>query len=199
MNTPFDSPLFYSLLIALVGVERLVELVISRRNEQRLRARGAREVGAGHFPAMVALHTAFLVSCLVEVWGMDRPFILPLAVAMAAVLVATMALRYWVISTLDGRWTARVLVLPEAEPVTAGPYRWLRHPNYLAVILEIAALPLIHTAWLTALLFTLANAALLAVRIDAEEKALTAAGGYEQLADQPRFLPKTHNQPRSGR
>jgi methyltransferase len=179
----------YTGLIGVVAAERLGELVISLRNERRLRARGAVEAGAGHFPVMAALHSALLASCLAEVWLLDRPFVPLLAAAMALLLAATMALRYWVIATLDGRWTTRVLVLPDEPAVTGGPYRWLRHPNYLAVIVEIAALPLLHGAWLTALLFSLANGWLLAVRVRTEEAALIDAGGYEALRNQPRWLP----------
>ncbi len=191
---PFDSPafdsmVFYGALIALIAVERLMELVISRRHEQHLRERGAVEVGAGHFPVMVALHSAFLVACVAEVWWLDRPFVAPLAAAMTVLIIATMSLRFWVIATLGQRWTARVLVLPKSPPVTDGPYRFLRHPNYLGVVVEILAIPLVHCAWLTALLFSVANAALLAVRIRSEESALTAAGGYEQFAAYPRLLP----------
>lgn len=169
-----DSRLLYTLLIVLVACERLGELVISRRNERRLRARGAVEAGAGHFPAMVALHAAWLAACPLEVWLLDRPLLPPLAAAAALALAATMALRYWVIATLGDRWCTRVLVPPGEPPIAAGPYRWLRHPNYLAVAVEVFALPLIHTAWLTAAVLGAANLAILAVRIRVEDRALGA-------------------------
>jgi methyltransferase len=171
-----DSRLLYTLLVLLVAGERLAELAVSRRNERRLRARGAVEAGAGHFPAMAALHAAWLAACPLEVWLLDRPFLPPLAAAAALALVLTMALRYWVIATLGDRWCTRVLVPPGEPPIAAGPYRWLRHPNYLAVAVEVFALPLIHTAWLTAAVLGGANLAILAIRIRAEDRALAGAG-----------------------
>lgn len=167
---PFTRLLFTG-LVALVAAQRLAELAVSRRNEARLRTRGAVEVGAGHYPWMVALHTAFLAACLAEVWLLRRPLVPALAAGALAVVLAASALRVWTLATLGGRWTTRVLVLPDEEPVTGGPYRYLRHPNYLAVVLEVAALPLVHTAWATALAVSAANAVLLRVRIRAEEGA----------------------------
>jgi methyltransferase len=170
-----DSRLVYTLLVVLVAGERLGELAISRRHERRLRARGAVEAGAGHFPAMAALHAAWLAACPLEVWLLGRPLLPPLAAAAGLALALTMALRYWVIATLGDRWCTRILVPPGEPPVTTGPYRWLRHPNYLAVAVEVFALPLIHTAWLTAALLGGANLAILAVRIRTEDRALAAA------------------------
>ena len=139
---------------------------------------------------MVALHTAFLLSCPLEVWFLNRPFLPVLAGAMLFLSIAAAVLRWWVISTLDGRWTTRIVVLPGVAPVTGGPYRFLRHPNYLAVILEIFSLPMIHTAWLTAVVFSLADAWLLRVRIRAEEAGLSKVSGYETaFADRPRLVP----------
>ncbi len=171
-----DSRFLYTLLVLLVAVQRLLELRVSRRHERSLRARGAVEVGAGHYPVMVALHTLFLVSCAAEVWWLGRPFVPWLGWTALAVLVAAQGLRYWTISTLGERWTTRVLVPPGEPLVAGGPFRYLRHPNYLAVALEIAALPLVHAAWLTAVVFSLANALLLRARIGVEERALAAGG-----------------------
>lgn len=167
-----DSRALYTALVAAVALQRLAELAVSRRHERWLRARGAHEVGAGHYPWMVALHTAFLASCVLEVWLLSPPLRPPLAAAMLAVLAAATGLRYWALTTLGRRWTTRVLILPGAPRIEGGPYRFLAHPNYLAVVLEIAALPLVHGAWRTALGFTLANAALLTVRIREEERGL---------------------------
>lgn len=190
---PAYGSVFYVALVALVALQRLLELAVSKRNERRLRERGAVEAGRGHYPWMVALHTAFLLSCLAEVWLLRRPFVLDLAVLALAVLVAASVLRYWTIRRLGGRWSTRVLVLPGEPPVVGGPYRFLRHPNYLAVVLEIAALPLVHTAWLTALVFSVANAILLGVRIRAEEAALSSdsggAGYARAFAGRPRLIP----------
>lgn len=185
-----DSRVLYVVLLALVVVERLFELRLSQHNLDWARERGGVERGGGHFPVMVGLHTLFLVACPLEVWLLDRPLIPALALAMGALLVATMGLRYWAVRTLGRRWTTRVVVVPGLPAVTGGPYRFLRHPNYLAVVLEGIALPLIHTAYLTAALFTVANAALLAVRIPTEEAALAATGDYaEKLGERPRLVP----------
>jgi methyltransferase len=172
-----ESRVAFSLLIAAVALQRLWELALSRRHLRALLARGAREVGASHYPWMVALHTAFLVACLAEVWLLGRPFRLPLALGALAVLAVAVALRLWTLASLGERWTTRVLVLPGEPLVTAGPYRWLRHPNYLVVVLELAAIPLVHGAWLTAVVFGLGNLALLRLRIGVEEAALAAAEG----------------------
>jgi methyltransferase len=167
----------YLVLLLAVAVERVVELVISRRHERALRARGAREAGGGHYPLMVAVHVLTLAAAAVEVTHHPRPFLPWLGVPMLALVAATMALRYWVIATLGERWTTRVLVLPEAPLVTGGPFRFLRHPNYLAVALEMFALPLVHTAWWTALVLGTANLGVLALRIRAEDAALGRSGG----------------------
>lgn len=160
-------------LILLVVVQRSSELRLSKRNERLARAAGAIEVGAGHYPVMVAIHTLFLTACVLEVWLLDRPFAPRAAGAMLLLLGLATGLRYWAISALGERWTTRVLVRPGVPLVTGGPYRWLRHPNYLAVVIEIVALPLVHGAWLTAVVFSLANAALLTVRMKAENAAST--------------------------
>ncbi|HEV8239391.1 MAG TPA: isoprenylcysteine carboxylmethyltransferase family protein [Thermoanaerobaculia bacterium] len=167
-----DSRALFILLIGAVAGERLVELVISRRHQRALRARGAVEAGAGHYPLMVAVHAALLVAAPAEVWLLGRPFLPWLGWPMLALVAATMTLRYWVIATLGERWTTRVLVLPAAPLVAGGPYRFLRHPNYLAVAVEVVALPLVHTAWLTALVCGIANLAILALRIRVEDAAL---------------------------
>ena len=167
--------MLYTGVIGLVVAQRLVELQVSRRHERQLRSRGAVEHGAGHWPWMVALHTAFLVSCVAEPWLLERPVAPWLSVAAAAAVALGLGLRVWSLASLGERWTARVLVLPGAPLVATGPYRFLRHPNYLAVVLEIAAIPLVHGAWLTAAVFTVLNAAMLTVRIRTEEAALARA------------------------
>jgi methyltransferase len=149
--------------------------VLSRRHERALRARGAVEAGAAHYPLMVAVHAAMLGGAGGEVLLLDRPFLPWLGWPMLAVVAATMALRYWVVATLGERWTTRVLVLPGAPLVAGGPFRLLRHPNYLAVAVEVVALPLVHTAWSTALLCGVANLLVLARRIRVEDVALAAA------------------------
>lgn len=188
-----DSRLVFFLLVLLVALLRLAELRIAARNRRRLLAAGGFEVGQGHYPWMVALHAAWLAAAPLEVWLLGRPFLPGLAVPMLALLALATALRWWVIAALGERWTTRIVVVPGAAPVTGGPYRFLRHPNYLAVALEMAALPLVHTAWLTALLFSLAGAAVLRVRIAAEEKALAGATDYAaRFAGTPALLPGIH-------
>jgi methyltransferase len=135
-------------------------------------SRGAIEIGAGHYPVMVALHSLFLVSCLAEVWLLDRRFRPALGWPMLILLALSMLGRYWVMATLGRRWTTRVLFLPGQPRITRGPFRWLRHPNYAVVVCEIFALPLVHTAWLTAVVFSLANGLLLRERIGVEEAGL---------------------------
>lgn len=160
------------LLTGAVALERLVELVVSRRNELTSRARGAVEHGRGHYPVMVALHAALLAGCAAEpvVRGAGAPAWLSLA-GLVVVLGAQL-LRWWCITSLGERWCTRVLVVPGLPLVVAGPYRWLRHPNYVAVVVEGAALPLACGAWATAIAFSAANALLLAVRIRCEDRAL---------------------------
>ena len=162
----------YVLLIGLVAAERVAELVVSQRNLATSKARGGLEFGAGHYPAMVVLHTAMLASCVAEVLVLHRPFIPVLGWSMLAVAVAAQGLRWWCISTLGWQWNTRVIVVPGAARVTGGPYRYLSHPNYVAVALEGIALPLVHSAWLTALAFTVLNAALMMARIRVENSAL---------------------------
>jgi len=174
-----NSRLLFTALVGVVAATRLAELRISRRNVRHLRARGGVERGARHYPWMVALHSGWLVAAPAEVWLARRPLVPALAVAMLLLLAAGIGLRLWAITTLGERWTTRVVVVPDAPLVGRGPYRWLRHPNYVGVSIEIVALPLIHTAWLTALLFGAANVLLLRVRIAVEEAAL-AQSGVEQ-------------------
>ena len=164
--------MWYVLLIAVVACERLAELVIARRNLAWSLERGGVEVGAGHYPVMVVLHTGFLLGCLAEVVLLNRPFLPALGWSMLAIVVAAQVLRWWCITTLGPRWNTRVVVIPGAPRVDGGPYRLFSHPNYVAVVAEGIALPLVHTAWITALVFTVLNAALLTRRITTENAAL---------------------------
>jgi methyltransferase len=166
---------WYSVLIGLVALERLVELVVAKRNMQWSLARGGVETGFGHYPFMVVLHTGLLAGCLLEVWLAPRSFIPALGWPMLAIVVLAQALRWWCIRTLGRQWNTRIVVVPGASAVHGGPYRLFAHPNYVAVVAEGIALPLVHTAWITALVFTVLNAALLSVRIRAENTALRAA------------------------
>lgn len=172
-------------LVALVAVERLVELVVSRRNAEWSLAHGAVETGRDHYPVMVALHTGFLVAMLVEAFVRRPEVPAALAWSMLALVLAAQGLRWWCIGTLGRRWNTRVIVLPGRPPVRSGPYGWLRHPNYVAVVIEGVALPLVHACWLTAAVFTLANAALLTVRIRVENAALASLPGPVPAARLP--------------
>ena len=165
---------WYVLLIAVIGVERLAELVVSKRNWAWSRERGGAEFGAGHYPVMVVLHVGLLAGCLIEVFGLQRPFVPALDWPMLAVVVAAQVLRWWCITTLGHQWNTRVVVVPGATRVTVGPYRLIPHPNYVAVVLEGIALPLVHSAWITALVFTVLNAELLRTRIRVENGALAS-------------------------
>jgi methyltransferase len=167
-----SSQAWYVVLVAAVVVARGVELAVSERNRRWSMAQGGVESGAGHYPVMVLLHTGLLAGAVVEVLALDRPFLPWLGWPMLALLIASHALRWWCISSLGRQWCTRIVVVPGRSAVTSGPYRFLRHPNYLAVVLEGIALPLVHMAWVTAGVFTVANAALLRVRIAAEEQAL---------------------------
>ncbi len=168
--------LLFDLLVAATALERLAELVVSARNARWSLARGGIEHGRRHFGPMVALHTGLLLACVAEVHLADRPFVPALGWTALVLVLASQGLRWWCIGTLGHRWNTRVVVVPGLPLVTRGPYRWLRHPNYVAVVVEGLALPLVHTAWITALAFTVLNAVLLLrFRIPSEERALADA------------------------
>ena len=178
----------YFLFIGFLVAERLLELVLSQRNARLALARGGREIGQAHYRVMTVFHTLFLLACVGEVLYFQRAFPGLLGWLSLAGALAAQLLRYWAITTLGERWNTRIIFVPGATPVTHGPYRFVRHPNYVAVIMELVFVPLIHGGYLTAIVFTLGNAALLYVRIRAEEAALGAE--YQQaFAAHPRFIP----------
>jgi methyltransferase len=180
----------FTVLVSLVALQRLAELRVSRRNERALRARGASEHAPEQMPYMVAVHTGWLVAMLIEVWWLGVRVRGWVALLAFAVFLVGQALRIAAMRALGGRWTVRVLTLPE-PPVTGGVFRHVRHPNYLGVVLEIAALPLVHGAYLTALVFSIANAILLTFRIRAEERALAESSDYdERFRGRPRMVPR---------
>jgi methyltransferase len=185
------SEWIFAAILAALAVQRLAEVRLSKHNEARLLAQGGREHAAGHFRVMQALHMLWFAAALFEVLVLRRPFIPVLFAAALALLLAGQFLRYAAIRTLGPRWTVRVLTLPGAAPVDKGIYRYIRHPNYVGVILELAAVPLLHTAYLTAILFSAANAILMVVRIRAEERALQESSAYDDVfRKRPRFIPK---------
>lgn len=182
------SHYLYIGFIAAVGIERLFELRLSKKHERIAFAAGGQEYFPRHFVAMSLMHTAFLFACVAEVVLLQRTF--NPWIGLPALLLALLAqgLRYWVIATLGSRWNVRIIVVPNFVPVTNGPYRYLRHPNYFGVITEMIVIPLIHGAWITAMVFSALNAMVLFVRIRAEEQALGA--GYEEaFKDKHRLLP----------
>ena len=162
--------------VALVAIQRLLELAYSRRNERRLRARGAVERGSGHYPVIVAIHAMWLVSTFVEglLRGPEPPVWWP--VPLAAFLLIQ-PLRYWAILSLGENWNTRVLVVPGGKLVKSGPYRYFPHPNYIVVAVEVLTFPLIFGAWITAVVFSLLNVAMLYVRIQTENRALRELTG----------------------
>ncbi len=178
----------YLAFLGLLALERGVELAVSSRHARRLLARGGVEAGEGHYRPMVAFHAAFLLACAAEALAFPAP---PPRIALLALAGALLAqgLRWWAAATLGERWSTRVIVLPGAPPVTRGPYRFLRHPNYLAVALEVALVPLAFGSWRTALAASLGNAWLLAVRVRAEERALGESWA-SAFHGRPRFVPR---------
>jgi methyltransferase len=164
------------LAVALVGVQRLVELVLARRNERRARTRGAVERGRSHYLFIVALHSLWLLATLIEglLRGPELPALWPVPLAL---FLLVQPLRYWALVSLGERWNTKILVVPGAKPIRRGPYKYLSHPNYVVVVVEIITFPLIFGAWVTALVFTVLNAAVLWVRIREENRALTELAG----------------------
>lgn len=153
-------------IMAFVTLQRLAELVIAARNTRVLKAQGAVEIGASHYPVMVALHASWLVVLWLSVGGR------PVNLALLGVFALLQSARIWVLATLGSRWTTRIIVLPGAALVARGPFRFVKHPNYCVVVAEIAVLPLVFGLIWIAALFSLLNAAMLWVRIGAEHRAL---------------------------
>lgn len=170
-----SSEVLYLLLVVAFGGERLVELWLSRRHARWSRERGGVEFGASHYPPMVILHSAFLAACAIEPWLLERPFAPTLGVPMLIAALGAQVLRWWSIASLGPRWNTRVIVVPGLPRRRRGPYRWLDHPNYVAVVIEGIALPMVHGAWMTAAIFTGLNALVLTVRIRCENRALAWA------------------------
>jgi methyltransferase len=184
------GPSVFLSFLVLLAIERLLELRLSRRNERQMKSMGGVEHAPRQFLVMAALHSLWFVSMIVEV--LVAPTSLPAWVTILAGVgfVAGQSLRFAAIKTLGPRWSVRIMVCPAMPLVDGGLYHYIRHPNYLGVVLEIAAVPLLGGAWRSALAFTIANGLMLLVRIRAEERVLTSACGYEsKLMDRPRFLP----------
>ena len=163
------------LIIPLAILQRLVELQRAKRNGRKLRGRGAVEFGRDHYPAIVTMHTFWFVEMIAEIILLSRP-INPFWPVLLPIWLGAQGLRYWTLRTLGERWTTRVFVLPGEKPVTGGPFNYLRHPNYVAVVVEILVLPLIFGCYITAIVFSLVNAVLLWIRIRAEERGWREVG-----------------------
>lgn len=177
--------------LLLVCVERLFELRLSRRHADSALRAGGIEVGQGHFTAMKVLHTTFLLACAGEAIVAGRPFEPWLGVPMLVAALAAQVLRYAAIYTLGEAWNVRVIVVPGRPAVHHGIYRFVRHPNYVAVAIEGVALPMIYGSWITAVSFTVLNAMLLRVRIRCEEEALERYCDYApRLGHTRRFVPQ---------
>ncbi|HKW56235.1 MAG TPA: isoprenylcysteine carboxylmethyltransferase family protein [Candidatus Acidoferrum sp.] len=177
-------------LLAAVAVLRIVELQISRRHQREMAVRGAAKVKDPGFRWMALLHAAVLVGAAAEVVFLHRPFVLILAATMLAIFLAANGVRWWVMRTLGSHWNVRVVDSTNLGVVSSGPFRYVRHPNYAAVFAEMLALPLIHTAWITALTGSLAHIFVLSQRLSTEERVLLANPEYRAaMQHKPRFLP----------
>ncbi len=181
----------YLFLLVLVGIGRLAELGISRRNQRQLQKQGGRKIPEPHFRWMVLLHGSVLVCAGAEVLFLHRPLIPALAVPMLALFILSNVLRWWVIRALAGRWNVEVMDAAQAGVVSSGPYRWVRHPNYVGVVAEVFSLPMIHTAWITAVGGTLGYLLILRRRLKVEDGVLLADPAYRLVMGQkPRFFPR---------
>lgn len=182
--------MFLSLFFLFLVIQRLLELYIAKRNATYIQSLGGFEVGKSHYPFIVALHAGFLVSVFLESkyihsFTLQTYWIVPFVLFMF-----TQGLRFWIIITLGRFWNTRIFVLPNAKPLKKGPYRYLRHPNYLIVMLEMITVPLIFGAYMTAVIFPILNAIMLTIRINIEEKALSVHMKYDkEMAETPRFIP----------
>lgn len=165
--------------MSIVVLQRLIELFVARRNEKWMRSQGAFEAGAAHYPIMVTMHIAFFVSFLLEVVVLGRT-LSPIWIVLLGIFLLTQAARIWCLLSLGKFWNTKIIILPGAAVVRRGPYRWIRHPNYLIVTIELLVLPLLFGAYFTAILYSLLNIWMLSVRIPAEEKALKEVTNYRE-------------------
>ncbi|MDJ0592506.1 MAG: isoprenylcysteine carboxylmethyltransferase family protein [Pleurocapsa sp. MO_226.B13] len=181
--------LFILIVIAVV-VQRLLEVRYNDRNKAEILRRGGIEHGDNLLGAVKVLQVSWWIAMIAEVWYLDRPFLPVLAAVSLTATIAGQILRYLSMQALQWRWTLPIMTVPGMPVVESGLYRYLRHPNWLGVILEIAFLPLIHSAYCTAIAFSLANAWLMSRRIQTEEQALGENTNYTAaFADKPRFIP----------
>ena len=184
------SVIAYLILLGIVAVLRLYELRVSRHHQQEMIARGASKVDEPRFRWMVVLHTGVLIGSAAEVVFLKRPFIPILAAVCFPLFLAANAVRWWVIRTLGEHWNVQVMNSTGLGVITSGPFRYVRHPNYAAVFTEMLVLPLIHTAWITAIVGSAAHILVLSQRLATEEKVLFSDAHYrDAMSGKPRFLP----------
>lgn len=184
------TKVIFSLIVGGVFVQRLIELGISKRNVSAILAQGGREVGSNSLWIVKVLQISWFVAMLVEVWALDRPFIPVLSAIAFLFVLMGQGLRYLSMQALGPRWTLPITTVPEGKVIETGVYRYLRHPNWLGVIFEIFFLPLVHTAYLSAIAFSIANAFVIAKRVVREEEALSEDSNYGAVfAHRPRFMP----------
>lgn len=169
--------MFFLLFVSIVIVQRIIEVLIAKRNERKMLTAGAYEVGASHYPFMIALHTSFFISLIIEVLAFNKT-ISPWFLWLFILFLFVQVLRIWCLASLGPFWNTKIIVLPGANVVKRGPYLLFRHPNYLVVCIEILLLPLMFQAYFTAIIFTLLNFLMLSVRIPTEEKALMEVTNY---------------------
>jgi methyltransferase len=185
------SRIAYVALLVVVGFGRFIELGISRRNQKRMIAEGAARVSEPNFQWMVLVHTVVLIGAGAEVIFLRRPFIPALAISMGILFLLSNALRWWVIRTLRSHWNVQVMNSASLGVVSTGPYHWVRHPNYVAVFVELISLPLIYTAWISAVVAAVGNGWVLHSRLAVEDRMLLSDAGYRAaMGNKPRFLPK---------
>ena len=170
--------LFY-IIITIVIIQRLVELLIAKRNEKWMRSQGAFEAGAGHYPIMVMMHITFFISLLLEVLVINKP-LSPLWIPLLSLFLIAQLARVWCLTSLGKFWNTKIIILPGADVVKKGPYQFIRHPNYVIVATELLVLPLIFSAYFTAVVFSLLNLWMLSIRIPTEEKALKEVTNYRE-------------------
>ncbi|MCR8935844.1 isoprenylcysteine carboxylmethyltransferase family protein [Brevibacillus laterosporus] len=180
----------FMLVLVIVIFQRCIELVIARRNARYMKEAGGYEVAAGHYKWIVSLHVGFFISLIGEVLLRVSTDSIPFYFWPFCVFCLAQILRIWSIRSLGHFWNTRIFVLDGKKPIVRGPYRYIRHPNYLVVFIEVGMLPLTFGAWKTALIFTVANAMIVSVRISAEEQALQKAYKYEAwMKEKGRFFP----------
>ncbi len=182
--------MLFFLFVGCIIAQRVIELVVAKRNERWIKARGGVEFGARHYPIIVLIHTTFLMTMILEVLSFERELSYFWVVLLVGFFL-TQGMRIWAIRSLGPYWNTKIIVLPGASVVKKGPYRFIKHPNYVIVALEIVLIPLMFNAYITAIIFTIFNLLILAIRIPTEERALTALTNYDiELDGNRRFLPQ---------